>query len=97
VPQAKPFQDCPAEQAFLASVQAPLPPRNCPPGQAAHDPFKQSEGTLSSALSTGFAFRKGWKNDRELCFSGAALCLLDDDVDLLDEDDDECDVVLVPP
>jgi hypothetical protein len=102
VPQAKPFQGCPAGHAFLASVHAPLPPRNCPPGQAAHDPFKQSEGTLRSALSTGFAFRKGWKNDRELCFSGAALSLLDDDVDLLGddvdlEDDDECDAVLVLP
>jgi hypothetical protein len=102
VPQANPFQGCLAGHALLAIVQAPLLPRNCPRGQTAHGPFKQSERTLSSAVSTGFVFRKGWKNDRELCFSGAALSLLDDDVDLLGEDvdlenDDECDAVLVPP
>jgi hypothetical protein len=40
---------------------------------------------LNSALCTGF--RKGWRNERELFFSGAAFALMDGDF----EDDDKCD------
>ena len=50
-------------------------------------------GRLNSALCTGFDFRKGWKNERELFCSGEALPLVEVDDTLEDaaEDTDECD------
>ena len=94
-PQENPFQDCPAEHALLVSAHAPL--RDCPRGQTPHGAFRQAPGVLNSAFCTGFAFLKGWKNERELCFSGAAFSLLDDSLEDGDLVDDDCDTVLALP
>jgi len=69
-------------------VQAPLPLRDSPGGQTGHDrPFRHGAGRLNSALCTGFVFLKGWKNERELFFSGEGFSLVDDTL----EDGDGCD------
>jgi len=85
--QAKPFHDCPPGHALLATVHAPPPLRDSPGGQTGHGPLRHRTGRLNSALCTGF--RKGWRNERDLFFSGAASPLaggnLVDDVERGDE------------
>jgi len=47
---------------------------------------------LNSAVATGFGFRKGWRNERELFFSGEAFALMDGDFG----DGDGCDAAAPP-
>ena len=41
---------------------------------------------MNSAVATAFGFRKGWRNEREILFSGSAFALMDGDLE-----DDQCD------
>jgi len=63
---------------LFAGTHAPVPLRDSPGGQTGHRPLRHGAGRLNSAVCTGF--RKGWRTERELFFSGAALALAVDDL-----------------
>ncbi|MGA7849797.1 MAG: hypothetical protein WCA13_11885 [Terriglobales bacterium] len=68
-------------------THAPLPLRDSPEEQGVQNPFTHGAGRLNAALCTGFGFRKGCNNDRELFFASDAFCLADDTLDDDDVDD----------
>jgi len=73
-------------------MHAPLPLRDCPGGQTAHGAFRHRTGLLNCTFCTGCGFRNGWKNERELFFSGAAFPLPGDNLE-----DDACDPAALVP